>query len=194
MSMTETEQRERERAELTRREREARKDIRVIGDPVLREHALQVAAFDRSLRKLAKRMIRIMHDAPGVGLAAPQVGVLQRLLVYDVDEDPKVLVNPVLDESSEEIEELDEGCLSVPGVTMPVERPVSLRVRAFDATGEPLEFHAEGFEARVIQHEYDHLEGVLIVDRTTRSARAAALRELAERRDAGMVGAVGGGL
>jgi len=71
---------------------------------------------------------------------------------------------------------------------------VSLRVRAFDATGEPLEFHAEGFEARVIQHEYDHLEGVLIVDRTTRSARAAALRELAERRDAGMVGAVGGGL
>jgi len=194
MSMTETEQQERERADLTRREREARKEIRVIGDPVLREHALEVETFDRALRKLAKRMIRIMHDAPGVGLAAPQVGTLQRLLVYDVEDDPKVLVNPVLDEFSDENEESDEGCLSVPGVTMPVERPVEVRVRAFDATGEPLEFRAEGFEARVIQHEYDHLEGVLIVDRTSRSARAAALRELAVRRDAGVVGATGGGL
>jgi len=194
MSMTETEQQERERADLTRREREARKEIRVIGDPVLREHALEVTSFDRGLRKLAKRMIRIMHDAPGVGLAAPQVGTLQRLLVYDVEDDPKVLVNPVLDEFSDENEESDEGCLSVPGVTMPVERPVEVRVRAFDATGEPLEFRAEGFEARVIQHEYDHLEGVLIVDRTSRSARAAALRELAVRRDAGVVGATGGGL
>jgi len=194
MSMTETEQQERERADLTRREREARKEIRVIGDPVLREHALEVETFDRALRKLAKRMIRIMHDAPGVGLAAPQVGTLQRLLVYDVEDDPKVLVNPVLDEFSDENEESDEGCLSVPGVTMPVERPVEVRVRAFDAAGEPLEFRAEGFEARVIQHEYDHLEGVLIVDRTSRSARAAALRELAVRRDAGVVGATGGGL
>jgi peptide deformylase len=192
--MTETEQRERERADLTRREREARKDIRVIGDPVLRERALEVVTFDRGLRKLAKRMIRIMHDAPGVGLAAPQVGVLQRMLVYDVGEDPKVLVNPVLDEFSDETEESDEGCLSVPGVTMPVERPVGVRVRAFDADGEPLEFRVEGFSARVIQHEYDHLEGVLIVDRTTRSARAAALRALAERRDAGVMGATGGGL
>jgi len=194
MTETETEQQERERADLSRRERAARKEIRVIGDPVLRERALEVMVFDRGLRKLAKRMIRIMHDAPGVGLAAPQVGALQRLLVYDVDEDPKVLVNPILDEFSEEIEEFDEGCLSVPGVTMPVERPVSVRVRASDADGEPLDFRAEGFEARVIQHEYDHLEGVLIVDRTSRSARAAALRELAVRRDAGVVGATGGGL
>lgn len=194
MSMAETEQQERERADLTRREREARREIRVIGDPVLRERALEVVTFDRGLRKLAKRMIRIMHDAPGVGLAAPQVGALQRLLVYEVGEEPRVLVNPVLDELSEEIEESDEGCLSVPGVTMPVERSVGVRVRAFDANGEPLEFQAKGFEARVIQHEYDHLEGVLIVDRTSRSARAAALRELAERRDAGVVGATGGGL
>jgi peptide deformylase len=180
--------------ELSRRQREARKDIRVIGDPVLREHAREVTEFDRGLRKLAKRMIRTMKDAPGVGLAAPQVGVLQRLLVYDVDDDPRVLANPVLDEFSEETEEADEGCLSVPGLTMPVERPVSLRVRAFDGDGEPLEFRAEGFEARVIQHEYDHLEGVLIVDRTSRSARAAAMRALREREDAGMVGVVGGGL
>ena len=109
--------------DLSRRQREARKDIRVIGDPVLREHAREVTEFDRGLRKLAKRMIRIMHDAPGVGLAAPQVGVLQRLLVYDVDDDPRVLVNPVLDEFSDETEEADEGCLSVPGVTMPVDAP-----------------------------------------------------------------------
>jgi peptide deformylase len=183
-----------ERGELSRRGREARKDIRVIGDPVLRERALAVVTFDRGLRKLAKRMIRIMHDAPGVGLAAPQVGVLQRLLVYDVDDDPVVLVNPVLDEFSDESEEIDEGCLSVPGVTMPVTRPVSVHVSASDASGEPLEFHADGLEARVIQHEFDHLEGVLIVDRTSRSARAAALRELRERDDAGLHGAVGGGL
>ena len=170
--------------ELSRRQREARKDIRVIGDPVLREHARDVTEFDRGLRKLAKRMIRTMHDAPGVGLAAPQVGVLQRLLVYDVDDDPRVMVNPVLEEFSEETEESDEGCLSVPGVTMPVERPVSVRVRGLDEYGEPVDFRAEGFEARVIQHENDHLDGVLIVDRTTRSARAAALRALRENEGA----------
>jgi len=192
--MTQTKQSERDQVELSRRQREARRDIRVIGDPVLRERALEVTTFDRGLRKLAKRMIRIMHDAPGVGLAAPQIGVLQRLLVYDVDDDPRVLVNPQLDEFSEETEETDEGCLSVPGVTMPVSRPVSLRVRALDAAAEPLEFRAEGLEARVIQHEFDHLEGVLIVDRTSRSARAAALRELRDREDAGLRGAVGGGL
>ena len=192
--MTQTKQSERDQVELSRREREARRDIRVIGDPVLRERALEVTTFDRGLRKLAKRMIRIMHDAPGVGLAAPQIGVLQRLLVYDVDDDPRVLVNPQLDEFSEETQETDEGCLSVPGVTMPVSRPVSLRVRALDAAAEPLEFRAEGLEARVIQHEFDHLEGVLIVDRTSRSARAAALRELRDREDAGLRGAVGGGL
>jgi len=191
---TDTRQTTADELELSRRQREARRDIRVIGDPVLREHAHEVTEFDRSLRKLAKRMIRTMHDAPGVGLAAPQVGVLQRLLVYDVDDDPQVLVNPVLDEYSEEIEESDEGCLSVPGVTMPVERAVSVRVRGFDATGEPVEFRAEGFEARVIQHETDHLNGVLIVDRTSRSARAAALRTLRDQDAAGLVGATGGGL
>ena len=191
--MAETRQQERDE-QLDKRQREARREIRVIGDPVLRERAAEVVAFDRSLRKFAKHMIRIMHDAPGVGLAAPQVGVLQRLLVYDVDDDPRVLVNPVLDEFSDEIEESDEGCLSVPGVTMPVERALSVRVRAQDASGEALDFVAEGLEARVIQHEFDHLNGVLIVDRTSRSARAAAMRELRDRQDAGMVGAVGGGL
>ena len=183
-----------EELELSRRQRDARKDIRVIGDPVLREHAHEVTQFDRSLRKLAKRMIRTMHDAPGVGLAAPQVGVLQRMLVYDVDDDPRILVNPVLDEFSVETDEYDEGCLSVPGVTMPVERPISVRVRGLDEYGEPVDFLADGFEARVIQHEKDHLDGVLIVDRTSRSARAAALRALRENEAGGITGAIGGGL
>ena len=181
-----------DRQELSRRQREARKEIRVIGDPVLREHARDVTEFDRGLRKLAKRMIRTMHDAPGVGLAAPQVGVLQRLLVYDVDDDPRVLVNPVLDEFSDESEESDEGCLSVPGVTMPVERAMSVRVRGLDEYGQPVDFRAEGFEARVIQHETDHLDGVLIVDRTSRSARAAALRAMREQD--GAAADAGGGL
>ncbi|HTX69905.1 MAG TPA: peptide deformylase [Thermoleophilia bacterium] len=181
-----------DREELSRRQREARKEIRVIGDPVLREHAHEVTEFDRGLRKFARRMIRTMHDAPGVGLAAPQLGVLQRLLVYDVDDEPHVLANPVLDGFSEETEESDEGCLSVPGVTMPVERPVSVHVRGQDEYGEPVDFRAEGFEARVIQHEADHLDGVLIVDRTTRSARAAALRSMREQE--GAVADVAGGL
>jgi len=182
------------RDELTRREREARRQIRVIGDPVLKERAREVAVYDRALRKLAKRMVEIMHDAPGVGLAAPQVGVMQRLIVYDVDDEPIVLVNPVLDELSEEVEESDEGCLSVPNVTLPVTRPVSLRVRACDASGEALDYRVEGLEARVIQHEYDHLEGILIIDRTSRSARAAALRALRDLEGEGSLGAVGGGL
>lgn len=164
----------------SREQLEARREIRVIGDPVLREHAREVTTFDRRLRKLAKRMIKIMHDAPGVGLAATQVGVLERLLVYDVEDDPRVLVNPVLSEFSEEREECDEGCLSVPGVTMPVERSARVRVQGRDARGGEVDFVAEGLEARVIQHEVDHLDGVLIVDRTTREARAVALRALRE--------------
>lgn len=185
---------ERVRAEREQRRREAQREIRVIGDPVLRERAVEVESFDRGLRKLVKRMIKIMNDAPGIGLAAPQLGVLQRLLVYAVDDDPHVLVNPVLTDFADEVEESDEGCLSVPGVTVPVTRPVRVHVLGADAYGEPLDFVAEGLEARVIQHEYDHLEGVLIVDRTSRSARAAALREMAELRGAGELHAVGGGL
>jgi peptide deformylase len=194
MTMTEKRESERERADLERRRREAQRDIRVIGDPVLRERAVEVTTFDRSLRKLVKRMVRTMHDAPGIGLAAPQVGILQRLLVYDVDDDPKALVNPVLDELSDDVEEGDEGCLSVPGLTVPVVRSLRIRVRALDPSGQPLDFHAEGLEARVIQHEYDHLEGVLIVDRTTPSARAAAMRSLTEGRATGKRSPVGGAL
>jgi len=149
----------------------------VLGDPVLRERAREVDEFDRALRKLAKRMVRVMRDAPGIGLAAPQVGVLQRLLVYEVDEgEPQALVNPEIVAVSEETEVGEEGCLSVPQGRVPVERALRITVRARDVYGEPVEFEAEDLEARVIQHEYDHLDGVLIVDRTTREARAALLR------------------
>jgi peptide deformylase len=185
--MTQTRQRERD-DQLDRKQREAQREIRVIGDPVLRERAAEVQVFDRGLRKLAKRMIRIMHDAPGIGLAAPQVGVPERMLVYDVDDDPRVLVNPRLDELSDETEESEEGCLSVPGVTMPVVRHLRVHVRAQGTSGEPLDYSAEGLEARVIQHELDHLDGVLIVDRASPSARAAAVRSVRERRDAGSLG------
>ncbi len=192
--MGETTRNEKQRAELERRQREAQKEIRVIGDPVLRERAAEVTTIDRSLRKLAKRMLAIMYDAPGIGLAAPQVGVLQRLMVYDVDDDPRVLVNPVLSDFSEETAESDEGCLSVPGLTMPVARSLRIRVTGLDEHGDPVEFIAEDVEARVIQHEIDHLDGILIVDRTSRAARAAALRELAEGRGSRELHAVGGGL
>jgi peptide deformylase len=172
--------------ELTRRQREARREIRVIGDPVLRERAREVTEFDRGLRKLAKRMVRIMRDAPGVGLAAPQVGVLQRLIVYEVDEgEPQALVNPEIVTASAETETGEEGCLSVPDSRVPVERALRITVRAHDVYGEPVEFEAEELEARVIQHEHDHLEGVLIVDRTTREARSEALRALRDAAAAG---------
>jgi len=155
----------REQAELEQRRHDAQREIKVIGDPMLRERAAEVTSLDRGLRKFAKRMVRIMHDAPGIGLAAPQVGVLQRLLVYDVDDDPQVLVNPVLGGFSDEVEEVDEGCLSVPGLTVPITRPVRVQVRAADIYGDPVDFFADGLKARVIQHEHDHLDGVLIVDR-----------------------------
>jgi peptide deformylase len=167
-------------------------EIRVIGDPVLHERAAEVTSFDGSLRELVRRMTRIMHGAPGVGLAATQVGVLKRVLVYDVEDDVRILVNPVLGELADETEESEEACLSVPGIGVPVTRPVRVRVCAVDVDGEAVDFVAEGFEARVIQHEHDHLEGILIVDRTSRRARAAALRALAERQAAGEREVVGG--
>lgn len=164
----------------SRRQLDALRQIRVFGDPVLRETAAPVTSFDRQLVKTANRMIRIMHDAPGIGLAATQIGFMRRMLVYDVDDDPQVLVNPQLMVLSDETEVEDEGCLSVPGVRVPVERALHVHIRAQDARGRELDFEAEDMEARVIQHELDHLNGVLIVDRTTREARAEAMRHVRE--------------
>ena len=156
--------------------------IRRLGDPVLKSSATPVDRFDDSLRKLVGRMAGIMNDAIGVGLAAPQLGISQRLLVYRVGPDAPVIVlaNPELEWSSGDDELGEEGCLSIPGVTVDVERPVHVRVRALDEEGEERTVEASGLEARVIQHEMDHLDGVLILERTSRDERKRALRELRE--------------
>src|SRR5918999_6245673 len=156
--------------------------IRRLGDPVLKSSAAPVDRFDDSLRKQVSRMAGIMGDAFGVGLAAPQLGISQRLLVYRVGPDAPViaLANPELEWSSTDQEILDEGCLSIPGVTVDVERPVHVRVRALDEEGGDRLVEASGLEARVIQHEMDHLDGVLILDRTTREQRREAMRQLRE--------------
>jgi peptide deformylase len=180
-SKKEAADRKREAAERDRRSEAARRQIRTLGDPVLREKAASVTQFDERLQELAARMIKIMDDAPGIGLAAPQLGVVKRLLVYQVHDDgPHALVNPEIVWHSDETDVHDEGCLSVPDVVVPVERALRIRVRAQDVHGEPLDYEAEEMEARVIQHESDHLDGVLILDRTSRRERARALRELRE--------------
>ncbi|HEV3379357.1 MAG TPA: peptide deformylase [Thermoleophilaceae bacterium] len=156
--------------------------IRKLGDPVLKSRATPVDRFDESLRRQVGRMAAIMNDAIGVGLAAPQLGISQRLLVYRIGPDAPViaLANPELEWTSQDIEPGEEGCLSIPGVTVDVERPVHVRVRARDEEGEPRLVEASGLEARVIQHEMDHLDGVLILERTSRDERKRALRELRE--------------
>jgi peptide deformylase len=159
--------------------------VRKFGDPVLRASALPVERFDGDLVSEARRMGELMHDALGIGLAATQVGVLHRVLVYKAyEEDPlTVLVNPVVEWTSEELEVADEGCLSLPGVHVEVERPARVRVRAQDEHGEPLEIEADGLRARVIQHEVDHLDGVLILDRISRQARKEAMRAMREAQE-----------
>jgi peptide deformylase len=156
--------------------------IRRLGDPVLKSSATPVDRFDESLRRQVGRMAGIMNDALGVGLAAPQLGISQRLLVYRIGPDAPVIVlaNPELEWASEDEETGEEGCLSIPGVTVDVDRHLHLRVRALDEEGEERMVEASGLEARVIQHEMDHLEGVLILERTTREERKRALRELRE--------------
>jgi peptide deformylase len=161
--------------------------IKRLGDPVLKSRATPVDRFDDSLRSQVGRMAAIMADSLGVGLAAPQLGVSQRLLVYRVGPDAPliVLANPEIEWESKDEEVLDEGCLSIPGITVDVERPVHVRVRALDEGGQDRVVEASGLEARVIQHEIDHLDGKLILDRTTRDQRREAMRALrdAERAD-----------
>jgi peptide deformylase len=156
--------------------------IRRLGDPVLKSRATEVDRFDDSLKGQVGRMAGLMQDALGLGLAAPQLGVSQRLLVYRVGPEAPVvaLVNPELEWSSREDETMEEGCLSLPGVTVDVDRAVHVRVRARDEQGEDRLVEASGLEARVIQHELDHLDGVLILDRTSREQRREAMRALRE--------------
>jgi len=156
--------------------------VRQYPDPVLRVAADPVAGVDDDVRRLVERMTEVMRQAHGVGLAAPQLGVLRRILVYRVssDGDVHVLINPQLAERSEETETDTEGCLSLLGgdLQVPVERHVRVVVSAVDGDGNPVEVDAEGLEARVIQHEIDHLDGVLIMDRASKDDRKTALRDL----------------
>ena len=157
--------------------------IRRYGDPVLKSRAADVDRFDDALLQQIDRMAQLMGDALGVGLAAPQIGVSQRLLVYRVGYDAPVIVlaNPEIEWSSDDRETAEEGCLSIPGVTVDVERPVHVRVRGRDEHGGLRMVEASGLEARVIQHEVDHLDGVLILDRTSKDQRREAMRALREQ-------------
>jgi peptide deformylase len=160
--------------------------VRKFGDPVLRTRARPVERFDEALRNEVERMGELMIDAVGVGLAATQVGVLHRVLVYRVQQESPViaLVNPEIEWKGGEEEIMEEGCLSLPAVLVDVERPIHVRVRAQDERGEEIVIEATGLEARVIQHEIDHLDGVLILDRTSRDQRKEAVRALREAQEA----------
>jgi peptide deformylase len=171
------------------RQREARDEarrqlalsqVRRYPDPALRQEAREVEEFSDDLKVLSERMGRIMKDADGVGLAGPQLGLLRRILVFRArdEDDITTLVNPVITSQGEETESDVEGCLSLPNVAVPVDRPVSIVVEAKDVEGNPLHLELNGFPARVVQHEMDHLNGVLIFDRTTDEARKTAMAAL----------------
>jgi peptide deformylase len=180
-----------ERRELdpeTRARRDAAlRHVRQYGDPVLRSRALPVEVLDEALGDEVRRMAALMDQALGIGLAATQLGNMHRLLIYRVEPDAPlgVLVNPELEFRSDEVETMEEGCLSLPAVSVEVERPVHVRVRAQDEHGAPVQVEASGLEARVIQHEIDHLDGVLILDRTTRDQRKQAMRAMREAQAGG---------
>jgi peptide deformylase len=175
-------EREEFEAELLERREAALAHVVKFGDPVLKSVASPVAEFGPELRAEVERMIAIMRDGMGVGLAATQLGVLRRLLVFQAghDGEPTALINPQIEWSSEEESIAEEGCLSLPRVSMDIERPLHVRVRGRDVDGEAIEIEASGLEARVLQHEIDHLDGILILDRTSRDQRKGALRALRE--------------
>jgi peptide deformylase len=171
---------------LTEDERERREaalaEVRTFGDPVLRSPASEITEFGPELEREAEHMVRLMRDAMGVGLAATQLGAMRRLLVFQAgpDADATAVVNPALEWRSEELATAEEGCLSLPGIVVDVERSLHARVRGVDVRGESLLLEASGLEARVLQHEIDHLDGVLILDRTEREQRKGAMRALRE--------------
>ena len=172
-----------ELSEEGRRRREAAlAQVVTFGNPVLKSRASEVREFGPELAEEAERMISIMQDALGVGLAATQLGVMRRLLVFQAGQDttPTALANPEVEWLSRETVLAEEGCLSLPRVVVDVDRPLYARVRGQHTSGEPMLLEAAGLEARVLQHEIDHLDGVLILDRTARDQRKGALRALRE--------------
>jgi peptide deformylase len=156
-------------------------DLRTFGDPVLKTRAAPVETFDESLSRLAEEMLITMREREGVGLAANQVGRLKRILVAAVEDQEYVIVNPTIEETARSTEKDREGCLSIPGIQVEVERPTAVTISGQDASGAPLHLEASGLLARVLQHEVDHLDGVLILDRTDRQSRKDAMREMRER-------------
>jgi peptide deformylase len=168
-------------AEHLARKRIALAQIRQFGDPVLRMRAGEVGTFDEELARLAERMIALMHDADGVGLAATQVGVLRRFFVFADDDGDHVVVNPVLSRVEGEPDVDEEGCLSLGTVRVTVERRLEVTLEGKDATGADVKLELEGLPARVVQHEVDHLDGVLIIDRTDESSRKEAMAQLRPR-------------
>jgi peptide deformylase len=169
-------------AELLARREAALAQIVKFGDPVLKSKASPVTDMGPELRAEVERMIGIMRDGMGVGLAATQLGVLRRLLVFQAgpDSEPTALINPGIEWASDELVVAEEGCLSLPQVSMDVERPLHARIAGLDLDGDAVTVEASGLEARVLQHEIDHLDGVLILDRAPREQRKAALRALRE--------------
>ena len=155
--------------------------IRQYGDPVLRMRAGEVETFDDELARITARMIELMHDADGVGLAATQIGILRRFFVCTLDGEDRVLVNPVVTPEGDDTEVEDEGCLSLGTVRVPIERALRVRVEARDAAGELVSLTLEEMDARVVQHELDHLDGVLLLDRTDAESRREALSQLRPR-------------
>jgi len=181
---TETDERDESKleAELLERREAALAHVVKFGDPVLKSKASPVREFGPELRAEVERMVSIMRDGMGVGLAATQLGVLRRLLVFQAgpDSEPTALINPEIEWLSNEVVVAEEGCLSLPRVSMDVERPLHARLSGLDVDGEPVRIEASGLEARVLQHELDHLDGVLILDRAPRAQRKGALRALRE--------------
>ncbi len=158
----------------------ATRAIRIIGDPVLRTPAEVVTTFDKELRVLVKDLIDTMIDAPGVGLAAPQIGVGLRVFTYDVDDQLGHLVNPVLHFPSDEEQDGDEGCLSIPGLTFDCRRKQHVVAHGQNVYGDPVTIDGTAFLARAIQHEVDHLDGILFVDRLDPETKKAALQAIRE--------------
>ncbi|MEW6019702.1 MAG: peptide deformylase [Pseudomonadota bacterium] len=157
------------------------RQIRQFGDPVLKESS-RPAAVDDELRQLVERMIKIMHAADGVGLAAPQIGVLSRVIVFHLEKEDHVLLNPEITWRSEETVTDAEGCLSLQSLATDVERSARIKVAGEDLQGNRHEFELEGMNARILQHEIDHLNGMMIIDRTSREARKDLLSRLSQMR------------
>lgn len=155
--------------------------IRTFGDPVLRERAREVERVTDVHRKLIKDMLETMREAPGVGLAAPQVGVLDRIFVWEFEDETGVFVNPEIVERSRKAEEGEEGCLSLPGIVGPVNRSYEVVVEALDENGEPIRYEASDWVARIFQHEIDHLDGVLFIDHLSDGLKKEALATLRDQ-------------